>query len=205
MKGHVKVNTPQINIASLTKLGQDFYQRDTELVARELIGKLLVRIAQDQIYAGMITETEAYLAEGDLASHSAVGMTPRNSAMFETGGTLYVYKIYGVHFCANVVTEPSGIGSAVLLRAVEPIIGIDEMCKNRNKNDLRILCNGPGKLCSAFKISKEDNFKSLMGSEIYIADYIGIPSEMIENTSRIGITKSADLRLRFLINNQFKP
>ncbi|PKL85793.1 MAG: DNA-3-methyladenine glycosylase [Ignavibacteriae bacterium HGW-Ignavibacteriae-1] len=199
MKVHEKANIIQTQIDQFDKFPIEFYLQKPEIVARDLIGKLLVRVAGEHIYTGMIAETEAYLAEGDLASHSAVGQTKRNSAMFETGGILYVYQIYGLHFCANAVTEQSGRGSAVLLRAVQPIIGIEQMKINRNKITSNQLSDGPAKLCQAFQIGMGDNRKSLMGDEIFIAKYQDFLDDKIEYTPRIGITKSAELLLRFKI------
>lgn len=197
MKVHEKANIIQTQSDQFDKLAIEFYLRKPEIVARDLIGKLLVRIDGEHIYTGMIAETEAYLAQGDLASHSAVGLTKRNSAMFDTGGILYVYQIYGMHYCANAVTEQSGQGSAVLLRAVQPLIGIEQMQINRNKITTKQLADGPAKLCQAFQIGIADNRKSLLGDEIFIAKYHDFPDENIETTPRIGITKSADLKLRF--------
>ncbi len=199
MKVHEKANITQIQSDQFDKLPIEFYLQKPEIVARDLIGKLLVRIAGEGIYTGIISETEAYLAQGDLASHSAVGQTKRNSAMFDTGGILYVYQIYGLHFCANAVTEQSGQGSAVLLRAVQPIIGIEQMQINRNKITTNQLSDGPAKLCQAFQIGISDNRKSMLGDEIFIAKYQDFPNDKIECTPRIGITKSAELLLRFKI------
>jgi DNA-3-methyladenine glycosylase len=199
MKVHEKANIIQTQSDQSDKLAIEFYLQKPEIVARNLIGKLLVKVVGEHIYTGMISETEVYLAEGDLASHSAGGQTKRNSAMFDTGGILYVYQIYGMHYCANAVTEQSGQGSAVLLRAVQPIIGIEQMHINRNTNKTSLLSDGPAKLCQAFQIGIADNRKSLLSDEIFIAKYHDFTDEMIETTQRIGITKSADLKLRFVL------
>jgi DNA-3-methyladenine glycosylase len=115
-------------------LSQDFFARATEKVARDLLGAVLVRRVGDTVLAGRIVETEAYLAEDDAASHSFRGRTRRNEAMFGEAGTLYVYRIYGVHHCANIVTEDAGRGAAVLLRALEPLAGIEWMQKEQRGN-----------------------------------------------------------------------
>ncbi|MBM2817001.1 MAG: DNA-3-methyladenine glycosylase [Ignavibacteria bacterium] len=181
---------------SLTK---DFYLQSPEIVARALIGTILVRQVEDnETIAARIVETEAYLANGDLASHSAPGLTMRNAAMFEAGGIIYIYFIYGMHYCMNVVTEPEGIGSAVLLRAAEPLMGIDLMMKNRNSKNINTLCKGPGNLAKAFGFVKEDNFTSLQSSKLYIQKSYTNIHTVTAPCKRIGISKSEDLLLRFL-------
>ncbi|MFH0989086.1 MAG: DNA-3-methyladenine glycosylase [bacterium] len=122
------------NIRVITKLPPFFYLRDTVQVARELLGKRLVRIINGSRLVGIIVETEAY-CEGDAASHSFRGRTKRNDVMFWRGGHLYVYFTYGMHFCANVVTREEGAGEAVLIRAIEPTEGIERMMRNRGMNE----------------------------------------------------------------------
>lgn len=184
-----------------TKLDKRFYLRDTELVAHDLIGKILVRRIGNEILSAKIVETEAYLSENDLASHSANGISKRNSAMFDEGGRLYVYLIYGIHYCINVVTEEKGRGSAVLLRAAEPIEGIQIFRKNRSTNDIFNLCSGPGKLAQAFGFDLSNNNMSLMSNDLYLFSD-GLSEEFKVNQSeRIGIKKSKDLLLRFTLAN----
>lgn len=187
------------------RVNHSFFQGSTEDVAKKLLGKILVRNYNGKILSGKIVETEAYLDENDLASHSAVGLTERNKVMFGEAGLAYVYFTYGMHYCFNVVTGEEGKGSAVLIRALEPLEGIELMKKFRQKNDLHILTNGPAKLCQALKIDKKLNGIDLKkSSEIFIAE-----SEIEENfeivvTTRIGIEKSKDLPLRFYIKeNKF--
>jgi DNA-3-methyladenine glycosylase len=177
-------------------LPPNFYLKDTEIIAKELIGKVLVKHNNHEILAGRIVETEAYLSENDLASHSAPGKTQRNSPMFAQGGILYVYMIYGVHHCINVVTGREGIGEAVLIRAIEPVLGIESMTINRNGAKLEALCKGPGNLAKAFGFTRQDNNSSLLTPKLYIqnSDY---PKPEISVSKRIGIVKSAELQLRF--------
>ncbi len=183
-------------------LNFEFYQQNTVDISKQLIGKVLVKNNPDgNVLAGMIVETEAYLAENDKASHSATGKSRRNSAMFEHGGILYVYKIYGIHHCINVVIEESGKGCAVFIRAIEPISGIDIMKKNRNIDNVNLLCKGPGNVSKAFDFTLNDNYSSLLTKELYIGKYKEISDEVIGNSKRIGITKSIDHEFRFFLKN----
>lgn len=179
----------------------EFYQRDTITVARELLGKLFVRIIDGQILSAEIIETEAYLPTNDPACHASKHKTQRNAPMFENGGILYVYFIYGNHFCANIVTEKEGLGSAVLIRAARPIQGIEIMKKNRHIDDIFNLCNGPGKFAQAFGLKREHNYHSLSSKSIFVADYISYNDSEIVITNRIGIKIGAELPLRFYVNN----
>jgi|YNPMSStandDraft_1061717.scaffolds.fasta_scaffold00038_45 DNA-3-methyladenine glycosylase len=175
-----------------------FFLENTVEVAQKLLGKILIVYDEaGNLLGGRIAETEAYLSTNDAASHSYCGITKRNSAMFAIGGTVYVYRSYGVHFCMNIVTEQENIGAAVLIRSIIPMFGLDIMKRNRMKDDLRVLCNGPGKLTQALGISLFDNFKKINNSNIHILDD-GCKLDFI-TTKRIGITKSADLPLRFVI------
>ena len=181
-------------------LTQEFYIRPPAIVAKELLGKVLVRFLDERNYtAGKIVETEAYLSENDLSSHSAVGKTKRNDAMFCMGGIMYVYKIYGIHHCINFVTEEEGIGSAVLIRALEPIAGIDIMKKNRRCDDIKNLCSGPAKLAQAFGFNLSDNHKSLQTCHLFVQNFVTAKTEDIAIGKRIGITKSSELPLRFFL------
>lgn len=190
-------------------LHTSFYQLSTAVVARELLGKILVwhqpvRYSDDHsshciTLAGRIVETEAYLHKGDAASHSARGCTDRNKAMFAKGGIMYIYKIYGIHHCINVVTEDEGKGCAVLIRAVEPLLGIALMQQQRGTQDVRRLCNGPGNLAQAFGFSLVHNGLSLCSEALSIQDAERIPDAMTLITTRVGITKDAHLPLRFCI------
>jgi DNA-3-methyladenine glycosylase len=180
-------------------LAKEFSLQDTELVARNLIGKVLVREINNNLLCGEIVETEAYTPFNDAANHSARGKTLRNAAMHENGGILYVYKIYGVHHCINVVTEKSGFGSAVLIRALRPMDGIDYMQAQRGNKQLIELCNGPGKLAKAFSFNKDDNYADITQPKLFIQRHNDYEDDEIVNTTRIGINLAADLNLRFYL------
>lgn len=183
-------------------LSQDFFARATEKVARDLLGAVLVRRVGDTVLAGRIVETEAYLAENDAASHSFRGRTRRNEAMFGAAGTLYVYRIYGIHLCANIVTEDAGRGAAVLLRALEPLAGIEWMQKQRGTNALQALCSGPGKIAQTLAFSPSENGASFLQQELFL--FPATTSSEVSVSTRIGISKAADLPLRFFVTgNRF--
>lgn len=183
------------------RLPQSFYDRPTEVVARQLLGKALLRKVDGKWLGGLIVETEAYLAEGDLASHSARGQKRSNAAMFGPPGTLYVYPIHA-KYCMNAVTESEGVGSAVLIRAIEPVWGIEAMRENRGTDDLRRLTRGPAMLCQAMRVDRSlDGVELSSGrGEIFIADGWSNVTE-ITATSRIGISSSEDLQLRYFIDS----
>lgn len=180
-------------------LDKDFYRRDTALVARELVGKNLYKRINGEWVGGMIVETEAYLHEIDEASHSFRGMTKRNEAMYMDGGVSYVYFIYGNHFCFNIVTEIQGRGTAVLIRALEPLSGIETMQRNRGTEDLRKLCSGPGKLCQALGIAREDNAKDLCESDIMVTAGRLVEDKDIHTAGRVGIRLGRELELRYYL------
>ena len=162
---------------------------------------LLVRDTGRELLIGRIVEVEAYL-DNDPASHSYRGTTQRNSVMFAEGGRLYVYFTYGMHFCANVVTEKEGKGCAVLLRGVEPLEGISLMARRRGMNRSRIgdLCNGPAKLCQAFAIGRRENGTDLCDGRIWISRPGALPRlRRIIRTPRIGITKGTKRLWRFVL------
>jgi DNA-3-methyladenine glycosylase len=198
------------------KLPRSFYLRSTFTVAKNLLGKYLVRKIKNKTLVGKIVEVEAYLGEKDPASHAYRGLTKRNEVMFKEGGHLYVYFTYGMHFCANVVTEKEGIAHAVLLRALEPIEGIDVMRENRrftrqrddwraaDKTDDKMLTNGPAKLCQAFGIGRKDNGTNLLGDTIFLTEGETIPRSSIVSTTRIGITAGQEVNWRFYFRgNQY--
>ncbi len=187
------------------KLKRSFYKRDVRLVAKELLGKLLVKNEKDYYLAGRIVEVEAYDGFIDQAAHSFRGRTERNKVMFCKGGHLYVYFTYGAHFCCNVVTGKKDEGMAVLIRAVEPVDGVKYMSINRYGRELLSikekinLTNGPGKVCSAFSITKADDGTDLLGDKIFIARNQKINESMIGISNRIGIKKSTEFQWRFFI------
>jgi len=189
------------------KLPERFYIRDVCTVARALLGKIIVRKTGHHILAGKIVEVEAYGGEFDQASHSYSGITKRNEVMFRRGGSLYVYFTYGMHFCSNVVTGKENEGYAVLIRAVEPAAGIEEMSINRfgRKNiagkEIINLTNGPAKLTQALGIGRAENGTDLQGDDIFILNATPIASKKISASKRIGIKKSVDLLWRFYITD----
>jgi DNA-3-methyladenine glycosylase len=184
------------------KLPRSFYLRSALHVAPDLLGRILVKRSTRLLLRGRIVEVEAYLP-GDPASHAFRGRTARNDVMFWEGGHLYVYFTYGMHFCANVVTGSEGKGSAVLIRAVEPLEGIDLMRRNRSRGDLpaRDLCNGPAKLCQAFGIGRTENGTDLCGPAIWIDEGDPPARHLIARSSRIGIRTGTEHRWRFYIKD----
>lgn len=183
------------------KLKKSFYLRPTLTVAKDLLGKYIVRNFGKKTMAGMIVETEAYLGEKDPASHAYHGITKRNEVMFRQGGHLYVYFTYGMHFCANVVTEKSGKGRAVLIRAIEPVEGIKFMMKNRKMRGDVNLTNGPAKFCEAFMINRSHNGISLLGNNIFITKGRSIKNSQIISAKRIGIKNGTEKPWRFYIKD----
>ena len=154
-----------------TKLPRSFYSRSTLEVASDLLGKVLVRRLDGHKLAGKIVETEAYVGPHDLACHASKGHTARTSIMFGPAGYAYVYMIYGFYFCLNVVTEPDGYPSAVLIRATEPLENVDLMCGLRNNPERATnVASGPGKLCMAMSIDKRLNGEDLFGKTLWIED-----------------------------------
>lgn len=189
------------------KLNREFYLRDTIKVAKDLLGKYLIRKYKGKLLVGIIVEAEAYL-HNDIASHSFRGKTKRNEVMFWQGGHLYVYFTYGMHFCCNVVTEEEGKGCAVLIRAVEPVENMEVMQHLRkidiSKNQFN-LTNGPAKLCQAFDLGREENGTDLCGDEVWIGEYrmsnteYRMSNKNIVSSSRVGITNGSEQKWRFYI------
>jgi DNA-3-methyladenine glycosylase len=186
-------------------LSPAFYARDTELVARELLGCVLECRTAEGVASGRIVETEAYLGEHDLACHAAVGRTRRTEPLYGPPGTAYVYFIYGVHWCFNAVTRAEGEPSAVLIRAIEPLTGLELMRARRlaARRDVD-LTNGPGKLCAALGIGPEHNTLPLDSSAVRIRPGVEVRDSQVVVTPRIGISRSADWPLRwFVADNPF--
>lgn len=177
-------------------LPRSFYERPTLEVARDLLGKLLVHGA----CSGIIVETEAYTNDGDLAAHSAAGLTPRTKVIFGPPGHAYVYLSYGLHECFNIVAEPEGVPGCVLIRALEPVSGLDAMRRRRpgEKRDHR-LASGPGNLTRAMGITRDLYGRDLTQGDFVVSGTGSLPPDQIEVRTRIGITKTADLPFRFLI------
>lgn len=197
-------------------LKRTFFERNPQRVARELLGKVLVRQSRGLLLAARIVEVEAYLGVKDPAAHAAVGRTPRNSVLFGPPGYAYVYFIYGNHYCLNVSCLPDGVPGGVLFRALEPVAGIEEMAAARGiKMDetdlakissLRKISSGPGRMAEALGVTRaRDNEKSLVSarSDLRIVDD-GYRVRRVTVTPRIGIVKSAEQPLRYFIaGNQF--
>jgi DNA-3-methyladenine glycosylase len=177
----------------LEPLPRRFYERDPVRVARDLIGRLLVREMDGERLVGRIVEAEAY-ARDDAASHAFRGKTRRNRSMFGPPGHAYVYRSHGIHRCLNAVTLP---GSAVLLRALEPIEGVEAMARRRGLDDRRILCAGPGRLCQALAIDLDDDGVDLCTRHhLWIAG--GEARRNVVVTRRVGISVAVDLPWRFV-------
>lgn len=187
------------------KLPVSFYRQDTLTVAKSLLGKTLVTNTPDGIAKARIVETEAYLGFSDKACHS-FNKKPfgRVNVMFQSGGLSYVYLIYGMYYCFNVVTEKEGAPEAVLIRAAEPIYNIPLMEKRRKTDKQKLLCNGPGKLCQALGITKELYGMPLDSDKIYIEDQPLVRESDIAATRRINIDYSEeakDFKYRFIIKD----
>jgi DNA-3-methyladenine glycosylase len=184
------------------KIPRSFYAQDTIKVARRLLGKYLVRRHPDGTTVGKIVETEAYVGPHDLACHASKGRTRRTEVMFGAPGHAYVYFIYGVYWCLNIVTEEVGHASAVLIRALEPVEGLELMQKRRGTEKIHSLASGPGKLCLAMAIDKALNAADMArGNVLYVEDR-GAPPPKIIATARIGVDyagKWKDKPWRFLI------
>lgn len=186
-------------------LPREFYSRDTSRVARELLGRALVKFSRSEMVGGLILETEAYYGRDDPASHAHKGRTPRSGIMFGRPGTAYVYLCYGMYYLLNVVTETEELPGAVLIRRLKPIWGIDIMRKRRNINQDIDPTDGPGKLTIALGINIRDNGADIVsgGKGLYIFNYEKERNSFkIAVTKRIGINKGEDRLLRFLIEEK---
>ena len=181
----------------------DFFKRDTIKVSKELLGKVIVRkIGKNKFLSGKIVEVEAYIGKHDPACHAFQKVSGRSSVLYEDGGTIYVYFIYGNYYCFNIVTEQKGVGCAVLIRAVEPFAGIDIMKELRPKiKNIHDLTNGPSKFCIAFDIDKKFNNTRLSDNGIFVSQPVKKEKFDIKISKRIGIVKGADLPYRFFIKD----
>jgi DNA-3-methyladenine glycosylase len=185
-------------LRSTRMLPRAFYARPAATVARELLGKVLLHGSA----AGRIVETEAYLGPGDLAAHASRGITARTRALFGPPGHAYVYLSYGMHECLNLVTEPEGSPGCVLIRALEPLAGIETM-RSRRGTARRVedLASGPGKLTQAMDITRRHYGVDVTRGGLTVRVFKTEPAIRISTTPRIGITRSADWPLRFLIED----
>ena len=193
----------------MARLTQEFYAQDTVQVARALLGKYVVRRLNGAILAGRITETEAYVGRCDKACHAyRFGKTPRTQALFLPAGHAYLYQIYGLHHCLNIVTEGEGEPAAVLLRSLEPVAGIAAMCRLRFSTETptpqqrKHLLDGPGKICKGLSLSMYENQMDLTGDVLFLCDApedfgtpaCPLPQERICCGPRIGIDYAEEAR-----------
>ncbi len=179
-------------------LPRKFYQRPTQEVARDLLGSKLVHRTEKEVVSGIVVETEAYLGRNDAGSHASTRRTPRNSVMFGKAAIAYVYFTYGMHYCFNAVAKPPGEAGAVLIRALEPVKGIDKMMERRRRSELEELTSGPAKLTQALDIDKRHNGLDLTDEVLFFTSGRGEPRR-IEVSKRIGLSKGKELPLRFYI------
>ena len=212
IRSGIKPNVGRSKLRSPAKakiLPRKFFDRDPRIVASDLLGKLIVRKEGRKFIAGRIVEVEAYLGADDAAAHAAAGRTARNNVLWGPPGHAYVYFIYGVHYCLNISCLPDGEAGCVLIRALEPVSGLETMAAARelgsldldSVRDLRKLASGPGRLCEALAITRpRDNGKDMLSADcdLQVRDD-GLIPEKISITPRIGITKSADMPLRYVI------
>jgi len=194
------ISFPKLEVRSQI-LPREFYERPTTDVSRDLLGKILVHGRS----AGIIVETEAYLGGDDLAAHSARGLTPRTKVIFGPAGHAYVYFIYGMYECLNLVAEPAGSAGCVLIRALDPICGLGRMFQRRpTAKKLQDLASGPGKLTMAMDITRAHNGRDVTRGSLVVRKWIDEQPIEIEVTPRIGITKCADWPLRFITASRFR-
>ena len=180
---------PQIDL-----LSDEYFDRPVTIVARNLLGMLLVRQLGEDLLAGYITETEAYDGSSDLASHARVGKTARNAVMYGPAGTAYVYFTYGMHWCLNVVTGPVDYPAAVLIRAIYPVKGLSRIARNRQGIKAKQWTDGPAKLTRALEINGEQNGVKLTGTQsgIWMEKGIEVPDQYIQTGKRIGIDRTPE-------------
>jgi DNA-3-methyladenine glycosylase len=184
----VYIFLPAVGGSGAGPLPLGFYSRPTLEVACDLLGCTLVRTLNGQRLAGRICEVEAYVGEADLASHAACGPSARNRSMYGPGGLAYVYLIYGMHCCLNVVTEAAGFPAAVLIRALEPSAGVDVMQANRAGRPLRSLTDGPAKLCQALAIDRRlDGHDLTTGFGLWLEPGEPVPDTVVQATPRVNV------------------
>ncbi len=179
-----------------------FFRRDAATVARELLGRIVVSGAGSRRVVGRIVETEAYLGAPDPASHAFdYRRSAANQSLYAPPGTWYVYRSYGIHWCANLVAGPPGEGSAVLLRALEPLEGLALMRRRRDLSRDQHLCSGPGRLCEALGVNRALDGLAMRGSPVLVLAGEPVPRALVARTPRIGITRAAEWPLRFAVRD----
>ena len=179
----------------MAKLNRKFYLKSADELAPALLGKVLVHKTAEGVTSGIIVETEAYIGPDDKGAHSCGGVpTPRTAVMFGQGGFAYVYLIYGMYSCFNVVANVKDKPEAVLIRALEPLDGIEPMKNRRGTDKLENLCSGPGKLCGALGITREQSGADLCGSELFILDKPALAASEIAVSPRINIDYAEEYR-----------
>jgi DNA-3-methyladenine glycosylase len=183
------------NQGTSRRLPRSFFQRYTPTVAKGLLGCRLVRVIDGKRLSGIIVETEAYRGSGDPASHAFRGRTPRNELMFGPPGHAYIYFTMGMHYCLNVTTEPEGIPAAVLLRALQPIEGVEAMMENRGVKDVRRLAAGPGNLTKALRIDMRLGGEDLCSSERLFFEHG--EALRVASSARVGVSSGRTRRWRF--------
>lgn len=177
-----------------------FFSHDAETVGRGLLGAVLVTLFGGLRTAGRIVEVEAYLGASDPASHAyRFRHNRQNESIYGPPGSWYVYRSYGVHWCANLVTGPPGEGAAVLIRSLEPVEGLDIMRRRRGRVDDLMLCSGPGRLCQALGITRTLDGSAMRGGLALVKRGLGLSPSEVATTARIGITRAAEAPLRFVL------
>lgn len=186
----------------MQKMNRSFFERDTVTIAGELLGKTLVRASADGICSGRIVETEAYLGPLDKAAHTSRGRTARTEVLFQGSGLAYIYLIYGMYCCLNFSTGPRDKPECVLIRALEPLDGLPLMKRRRSTDKMRNLCSGPGKLCMALGLGREQNGEDLCGERLFVLDGGPIAPSEIAVSHRINVDyaeEAAAFDLRFFV------
>lgn len=189
------------------RLTRPFFALDTLTVARDLLGRRLVHVVDGQRVSGLIVETEAYIGEEDEASHANPGPTERNASMYAPPGHAYVYLIYGMYHCFNIVTERAGFPAAVLIRALEPLEGLEAMRRRRGRvgaRDVTKLTSGPGRLCQALAIDRQHDGMDLCArqAELFLESGDPVPDEAVMRGSRVNVAgdeAAVEARWRFYV------
>jgi len=181
------------------RLPRRFFARDPVVLARDLLGRVLFYRTPEALLAGRIVETEAYTGESDAASHAFRGRTARNAVMFGPAGHAYVYFTYGMHYCLNVTADVPGTAGAVLLRALEPLAGLEIMRARGDRGPEHRLLSGPGKIGRAFGLTLEDNGRDFTRGRLGLAAGSPVPDRTVARSRRIGISRAVELPYRFTV------